>query len=135
MKAIKPLTALAFFLTLFASAGAQAQALAAGAKVTDAASCQNIPNKKNIPRCQKCVAEHGVWTTGGAGCSNKPHVAAKPAPKPVVPHTAKGTKVTDAAACQHITNKGNINACKTCVGGGKVWTTGTGSPATACSAK
>lgn len=46
----------------------------------------------------------------------------------------EGTKVTDAATCDRITKKANINTCKICVAGGKVWTTGAGSTATACSA-
>ena len=136
MKTIKAVAALACFLGMFASAGVHAQALAAGARVTDAATCEKIPVKGKIDACKTCVAKPGHSWVVAKGCAvarrAAPVAPAKPA---AAAPLAKGTKVTDAATCDRITAKANIGACKTCVTGGKTWTTGTGSAATACAAK
>jgi hypothetical protein len=135
MGEIRFLITLVIGLAAFASAGVQAQTLAPGTKVTDAASCQHIKVKSNVAPCQKCIAGGNSWTTG-SGCSDraaKKAAAAKAAPpKPVAQHTPPpgqlkpGTHVTDAAACMHIKVKKNVDACKACVGGGKPWVTGSG---------
>ena len=135
MKTIKAVAALACFLGLFASSGAQAQALAAGTRVTDAATCEKIPVKGKIDACKTCVAKPGQSWVVAKGCVVARAAAPVAPAKPAAPALAKGTKVTDAATCDRITAKANIGACKTCVTGGKTWTTGTGSPATACAAK
>ena len=135
MKTIKAVAALACFLGLFANSGAQAQALAAGTRVTDAATCEKIPAKGKIDACKTCVAKPGQSWVVAKGCVVARAAAPVAPAKPAAPALANGTKVTDAATCDRITAKANIGACKTCVTGGKTWTTGTGSAATACAAK